>query len=82
MKQKVFKEIAIFLFLLVFLSIWMHFKEWMDHPLAHLQALPQSQFGPFHPIVFTFFVYILILIVRIFIKLARKFIDKGAKRGV
>ncbi len=82
MKQRVIKELAIFLFLFVFLSIWMHFKEWTDHPIEHIKSLPESQFGIFHPLVFTFFVYILILIVRIFIKIARKFIETGAKKGV
>jgi len=60
----------------------MHFKEWLDHPVAHLEALPKSQFGWFHPLVFTFFVYILILIVRVFIKVVRRFVNTGAKKGI
>ena len=60
----------------------MHYQEWLDHPIEHIKALPESQFGIFHPLVFTFFVYILILIVRIFIKIAKRFIETGAKRGV
>jgi len=81
MKKRVLREIAIYLFLLLFLAIWMHYKEWISHPLAHLQALPTAPFGLFHPFVLTFFVYIIILIVRIFIHLVRRFTNSGAKKA-
>ena len=81
MKKRVLKEVGIYIFLLFFLALWMHYKQWFDHPLEHLQALPSSPFGLLHPFVFTFFVYILILIVRIFIHLIKRFSEKGAKRA-
>ncbi|BCD61342.1 MULTISPECIES: hypothetical protein [Nitratiruptor] len=76
MKKLVVREIAIYLFLLIFLAIWMHYKAWIDHPLEHLKALPTSPFGMLHPLIFTFFVYIIILIVRVFIHLVRRFSAK------
>jgi len=72
MKSIVRKEIAIYLFLLLFLCVWMHYKELLDHPIAHFKALPQSPFGLWHPLLFTFVVYLLIAVVRGLIVLARR----------
>ena len=72
MKKTVIKEIGIYLFLLVFLCIWMHYKELATHPIEHFRALPSAPFGFLHPFVFTFIVYIAILIVRIFIKVVKR----------
>ena len=69
----VLKEIGIYLFLLLFLSIWMHAKAWLHHPIEHLKALPSSPLGWWHPFVLTFVVYILILIVRVAIALVRRY---------
>jgi hypothetical protein len=57
------KQLLLFLGLFVFLTISMHLKEWIDHPLEHLLLLPQSDaygFGVFHPLIFTLLVYLLV----------------------
>ena len=72
MKKVVLKEIGIYLFLFLFLCIWMHYKELLSHPIEHFKALPTAPFGILHPFVFTFVVYVVILIVRILIKAIRR----------
>jgi hypothetical protein len=69
------KEFSIFLGIFVFLAIGMHFKEWINHPIDHIMALPTAGaygIGAFHPLVFTlalYFVFVFIrAIVRLFIK--------------
>ena len=69
------KELIIFTTILLILSIGMHLKEWMDHPLVHLMALSSSGaygIGAIHPLVFTMLIYLIVMalrsIVRIFIK--------------
>ena len=69
------KELVIFISIFLFLTIGMHFKEWMDHPMAHIQALPHSSsygLGWEHPVVYTLVVYIIILIPRGISKLFSK----------
>jgi hypothetical protein len=59
------KELIIFVGIFLFLAIGMHFKEWLDHPIEHLMALPHASsygLGAEHPFVYTFIVYIIISI--------------------
>ena len=61
------KELIILLAIFLFLAIGMHFQQWTDHPLAHIQALPHASsygLGWEHPIVYTIIVYILVAIPR------------------
>ena len=60
----------------------MHFKAWLSHPIEHIKALPTSPFGPFHPFVFSFALYFFILIIRLFVKIIKKAVDKGSKTGI
>jgi len=67
------KELSIFLAIFLVLAIGMHFKEWIDHPVEHLTALPNAGaygIGAMHPLVFTLIVYLLFVggrgIVRLF----------------
>ncbi len=56
MKKQLYTFIGIFLFL----AIGMHFKEWMEYPLEHLMALPNSSsygLGWEHPLVYTLVIY-------------------------
>jgi len=53
----------------------MHFKEWTSYPIEHLMALPNAGaygIGALHPLVFTFSIYMIFVllrgIVRFFIK--------------
>jgi len=80
MKKILFKELLIFLAVFIILALGMHYKEWFSHPIEHLFALPHSQFGPLHPLFFSFGVYLFLLIVRIFIKLIKKAVEKGSKK--
>jgi len=62
------KELFIFIVIFLFLSVGMHFEEWINIPLVHLQALPDSNsygFGWEHPFIYTFAVYIVLYILRL-----------------
>ena len=66
------KELYIFIGLFLFLAIGMHFKEWMSHPIEHIQALPESGaygIGAIHPLVFTVALYLVVGIFRLIGKL-------------
>jgi len=73
MKKFILKEGMIYLVLFVFLAIAMHFKACITHPLEHIKALPTAPLGTIHPLLFTFLVYLVVLIVRISIRLVKKF---------
>ena len=64
MKKELFSFIGIFLFL----AIGMHFKEWMDHPVEHVMALPHASsygLGWEHPFVYTLIVYGLVWVIKL-----------------
>ncbi|MRJ03333.1 MAG: hypothetical protein C6I05_07785 [Epsilonproteobacteria bacterium] len=67
------RELFVFFVLFLLLALSMHYKEWISHPVQHIENLPQSPFGPLHPLLFTLFFYILVLVVRVAIHWARKF---------
>ncbi|HIE35000.1 MAG TPA: hypothetical protein EYP79_02230 [Campylobacterales bacterium] len=79
MKKTISKELSIYFAIFFLLSLAIHHKEWILHPLDHLRALPHSQFGLFHPFIFSFGAYISVLIVRIFIKIIKKAINRVVK---
>lgn len=62
--SKVGKEIAVFIGLFLFLALGMHMKQWISHPIDHIEHLSGSQFGLFHPLYFTFGVYVVVFIIR------------------
>ena len=69
------KELLILIGIFLFLAIGMHFKEWTNYPIAHIQALPHSSsygLGWEHPIVYTLVTYIIVWIPRGFGKLFSK----------
>ncbi|MGP2656670.1 hypothetical protein ACOJTA_06490 [Malaciobacter sp. WC5094] len=73
------KELFIFLTILILLSISFHFEEWITYPLLHLKNLSQAGalgFGSFHPLIFSFFIYLFLLIPRAFILFITKKILK------
>ncbi|WP_200762992.1 hypothetical protein [Nitrosophilus alvini] len=76
MKKILIKELFIYIAIFLFLAIGMHFKEWISHPVEHIKALPSSEFGPLHPFLFAFGGYIFILIIRLFVKIIRKAINR------
>ena len=62
--MKIKKEIIIFISCFIILSILMHYKEFLEYPLLHIQSLPNSSLGVYHPIYLTLLVYIIILFIR------------------
>lgn len=62
------KELLIFIILFLFLSVAIHFDAWISHPIAQIEALPKGGalgLGVWHPLVFTFFAYFIVLIFRL-----------------
>ncbi|MEA2019162.1 MAG: hypothetical protein U9N59_12000 [Campylobacterota bacterium] len=68
------KELYIFIGIFLFLAIGMHFKEWMDHPVEHLMALPHATsygLGWEHPFVYTLVTYLIVGIPRLLFRKKR-----------
>lgn len=59
------KELIVFIGLFIFLTLGMHMKQWVSHPIEHLTHLSSSQFGLFHPLYFTFLVYAVLYFLRV-----------------
>ena len=70
------RELMIFSGLFVSLSLGMHFREWADHPVAHLEALQGSSPGVLHPLYITAGVYLPVLMIRLFVGLLRKIFER------
>jgi hypothetical protein len=69
------KELLIFIVIFLVLAIGMHFKEWVDHPVEHLMALPNAGaygIGAAHPLVFTLVVYIVFVLLRGIVRLFKR----------
>ena len=61
------KELYIFMGIFLFLATLMHFKEWTTYPIDQIVALPSSGaygLGAIHPLIFTFVVYLLCVLIR------------------
>jgi NADH:ubiquinone oxidoreductase subunit 6 (subunit J) len=62
------KELYILISIFLFLTLSMHYQEWLSNPVEHIYNLSNADaygFGLIHPLVFTFLIYILILLSRI-----------------
>jgi len=58
----------------------MHFKEWLSHPIAHIEALPHAGaygIGAMHPLVFTVAVYLIVGLLRVISKGIKKLFNKN-----
>lgn len=69
--------LGLYLFLFVFLSLLMHFKEFINHPIAHLLNLKDAGaygFGGLHPIIFTTFVFVVVLLLKLILQFLKKVI--------
>jgi Na+/H+ antiporter NhaC len=65
------KELYIFIGIFLFLAIGMHFKEWLSHPVEHIEMLPTAGaygIGWMHPLVFTVALYLIVGLLRFIIK--------------
>jgi len=68
----IFKELKIFLFIFIVLSLLMHYKEFFSSPIQHILNLPKSGafgFGVLHPLIFAFLLYIVVLVFSLTLKL-------------
>ncbi|QKJ27972.1 hypothetical protein [Aliarcobacter cibarius] len=66
------KELKIYIFILIILSIIIHYKEFLTHPVEHVLGLMDSGaygFGGFHPFIFSAVIYIIIGIPRVLFKI-------------
>jgi len=73
------KQLFIFLGIFLFLTIGMHFKEWISHPIDHMMALPHAGaygIGMLHPLVFTFLGYVVFLLVMGVVYLIKKIVAR------
>lgn len=66
------REIIIYFAMLTVLAFMIHFKACIYHPIEHIKAINTAPFGAFHPFLFTFIVYIVILVIRIVVGFVRK----------
>ena len=71
-KRELFYLGAIF----VLLAGAMHFGAWVDHPVAQIEALPQSSLGPWHPLYLTLAVYLVVAVIRLAAAALRKLFTK------
>jgi len=63
------KELKVYLITIVIVALAWHKEQWLDHPIDHLMSLSHGGAfgvpGIIHPLVFGFFVYAMIWIVRL-----------------
>ena len=66
------KELMVYLAVIVVVALSWHHKQWLDHPVEHLIALPHGGAfgvpGIIHPLVFGLAGYLLLGIVRLILK--------------
>ncbi len=62
--SKVGKEIVIFIGVFLFLTLGMHMKQWISHPMDHIEHLAGSTFGLFHPLYFTLGIYLVLFLTK------------------
>ncbi|MDZ7817798.1 MAG: hypothetical protein U5K55_03870 [Aliarcobacter sp.] len=69
------KELIIFIVITLVLTTVFHYKEFLEYPLQHLKNFPNSGaygMGIFHPLIFSAFVYVTLLIPRGIYKLFKR----------
>ncbi|MEE8589601.1 MAG: hypothetical protein V3S80_09690 [Sulfurimonadaceae bacterium] len=75
------KELYIFIGMFLFLAIGMHFKEWLSHPVEHIEMLPSAGaygIGWMHPLVFTVALYLVVGLLRFIIKGLKSVLKKSS----
>lgn len=70
------KELLIFSVLFLFLALGMHMTQWLSHPLEHLNHLATHKI-PYHPLLYTFLLYLVVAILRGFWLIIRKIFSKS-----
>ena len=73
--SKAIRELIIFIFILVVLAAAMHKEEWLSHPVEHFAAVFRHPI-PYHPLLYAFFVYLAIGVVRVIVGFALKILKR------
>ncbi len=74
--QKVVRELLIFFGIFAILAFAVHFKAWLDHPIQHIESLPASSMGVWHPVFLSLIAYLIVVIIRGAIYLFKKMFAK------
>ena len=53
------KELVIFIVIFLLLALGMHMNQWLTHPMEHIAHLSEQKM-PYHPLLYTFIVYLLV----------------------
>lgn len=75
MKKRVTKELAVFAILFIVVAFFVHQEKWLSDPIGHLAALMDHTL-PLHPLLYTFFLYVLLLILRLSARGIGRFLAK------
>ncbi len=70
--QRAKREILLYFALFILLALAMHAKACFTHPLEHIQAIGTAPLGVWHPFVFTFLIYLLLLLLRLLIAFVKR----------
>ena len=74
-RNRLKKELFIFVLIFSVLALGMHMSQWLTHPLEHIAHLSTHKM-PYHPLLYTTIVYSILALIRVvinaIIKLFRK----------
>ncbi len=62
--HKVIRELLIFSGIFVLLAFVVHFRAWLDHPVQHIESLPASSMGVWHPVFLSLIAYLIVVVIR------------------
>lgn len=66
------KDLKIFIAIFLVLALGMHFKEWMDHPLGHIESLFTQGWFSLHPLLIALAVYLLFVMIRSMVRFFKR----------
>jgi len=70
------RELISFAVIFVLLSLLVHFKAWIDHPVEHIKNLSNSSLGLWHPLVLSLVVYVLVAVIRAMSYFIKKYTNR------
>ncbi len=81
MGKRVVKGLTTYLILFLFLSIVVHFPQWIDNPLGHIKSLPSSSLGVWHPVVITLIIYLALSLLKAVVNFIKNLITNKGKQS-
>ncbi len=66
------REILIYIVIFFILSFLIHYKACISHPIEHIKSISAAPLGVFHPFLFTFIVYLVVLVIRVIVAFVKK----------